>query len=61
MERNLIFDTEEKIKLPPILPSEEPKVSMSKKTMMTPSIVPLVPSITAYDSLSHMVKVEFKK
>ena len=53
MERKLIFNTGEKVKLPPIVPSEEPKVPMSKKMMITPSIVPPAPSIPAHNSLSQ--------
>ena len=52
MERNVIFDTGEKVKLPPTSPSDEPNVPMSKKLMTVPPNVPSVPSAPACDMLS---------
>ena len=54
MERNLTFDTGEKVKLSSILLSEELKVATSKKPMMTPSIALLVLSIPVCDLLSQL-------
>ena len=49
----MIFNIREKIKLSPTSPSEEPKVSTSKKLMIVPPIVPSVPSIPMCDLLSQ--------
>ena len=53
VERNVIFDIREKVKLSPISPSEEPKVPTSKKLTIVPPIVPSVPSAPAHDLLSQ--------
>ena len=53
VERNLIFDIGEKVKISPISPSDEPKVPMSKKPMIVPSIAPSVPSTPACNFLSQ--------
>ena len=50
VERNIIFDTGEKVKLSPISSSEEPTVSPSKKPTILP---PIVPSIPVHDFLSQ--------
>ena len=53
MERNLIFNRGEKVKLSPTLPSDEPRVPTSKKPTVVPPIVPHVPSTPAHDLLSQ--------
>ena len=53
MERNLVFDTGEKGKLSPILPSEEPMVTTSKKPLSTPQVTPPVPSVPVCNTLSQ--------
>ena len=53
MERNIVFDTGEKFKLSPILPSEEPMVTSPKKLLSMPQVTPPVPSILVHDSLSQ--------
>ena len=53
VERNVVFNTGEKVKLPPISPSDEPKVPTSKKQMMTPLITLPAPSIPVCDLLSQ--------
>ena len=53
VERNVIFDTGEKVNLSPTSPSDEPKVSTSKKPTIVPPIVPSVPSTPVRDSLSQ--------
>ena len=53
VERNIIFNTGDKVKLPPISTTEKQTVSTQKKpTMMSPN-VPSVPLIPARDSLSQ--------
>ena len=53
MERNLIFNRGEKVKLSPTLPSDEPRVSTSKKPTVVPPIVSQVPSTPVHDSFSQ--------
>ena len=53
VERNIVFNTGEKVKLPPTSPSDESKVPMSKKLTITPPIVPSIPSTPGCDLLSQ--------
>ena len=49
----MIFNTGEKVKLPPTSLSDEPKVPMSKKLMIVPPIVPSLPFTPAHHLLSQ--------
>ena len=53
VERNIIFDTGEQVKLSPTPLTDESKVPMTKKSMVVPPIAPQIPSVPACDSLSQ--------
>ena len=53
VERNLIFNRGDKLKLSPILPYEESTDGTSRKTSITPSVVPQIPSSPMHGLLSQ--------
>ena len=53
VERNIIFDTGEQVKLSPTPPTDESEVPTTKKLMVVPPIALQVPSIPACDPLSQ--------
>ena len=53
VERNIIFDTEERLKLSPILPSEDQKVSITKRAQSVPQKPFQAPPMPAGNLLSQ--------
>ena len=53
VERNIIFDTGEQVKLSPTPLTDESKVPTTKKPTVVPPIVPQIPSIPTHDLLSQ--------
>ena len=53
VERNIIFDTGEQVKLSPTPLTDESKAPMTKKPTVVPPIVPQIPSVPACDLLSQ--------